>query len=133
MSISLTQKHFITWHTLLMFVAGWGVGAALSFGWPEYYFKWYPFIPVFFYVFGWFSISMFEACRRLAPQKMQLVYLGTKAIKMFFSLIVLLIYSVKVDEKKVIFFLVFFGFYILTLVFESWFFYQYEYGNKKVK
>ena len=133
MSISLTQKHFITWHTLLMFVAGWGVGAALSFGWPEYYFKWYPFIPVFFYVFGWFSISMFEACRRLAPKKIQLVYLGTKAIKMFFSLIVLLIYSVKVDEKKVVFFLVFFGFYILTLVFESWFFYQYEHGNKKVK
>ena len=133
MSVSLTKKLFITWFTLLMLVTGWGVGSALAIGWPEHYFEWYPFIPVFFYVFGWFTIYMFEACRRYAPQKMQLVYLGTKGIKMFFSLIVLLIYSVKVDERKVEFFLVFFGFYILTLVFESWFFYRYEYGNKKVK
>ena len=120
MSTSPTQRLFITWHTLLMLVAGWTIGPAIATWWPEHY-------------FGWFTISMFEACRRFAPKKIQLVYLGTKAIKMFFSLIVLLIYSVKVDEKKVEFFLVFFGFYILTLVFESWFFYRYEHGNKKVK
>ena len=130
MSTSPTQRLFITWHTLLMLVAGWTIGPAIATWWPEHYFGWYPFIPVFFYIFGWFTISMFEACRRFAPKKIQLVYLGTKAIKMFFSLIVLLIYSVKVDEKKVEFFLVFFGFYILTLVFESWFFYRYERGNK---
>ena len=133
MSISLTKKLFVTWFTLLILVSGWTIGPLLATWFPEHYFEWYPFIPVFFYIFGWFDISIFEACRRYAPQKMQLVYLGTKAIKMFFSLIVLLIYSVKIDEKKVVFFLVFFGFYILTLVFESWFFYQYEHGNKKVK
>ena len=61
---------------------------------------------------------------------MQLVYLGTKAIKMLFSLMVLLIYAIKVEEKKVEFFLTFFAFYLISLVFESWFFYRYEQGKK---
>ena len=90
-------------------------------------------MPVFFYLFGWFTIYMFEACRRYAPQKMQLVYLGTKAIKMLFSLMMLLIYAVKVEEKKVEFFLTFLAFYLISMVFESWFFLRYERKQKTKK
>lgn len=95
MSISLTKKLFVTWFTILILVSGWTIGPVLATWFPEHYFEWYPFIPVFFYIFGWFDISIFETCRRYAPQKIQLVYLGTKAIKMLFSLMVLLIYAVK--------------------------------------
>ena len=130
MSISLTKKLFITWYTLLMLVAGWTIGPAIAFFLPGHYFEWYPFIPVLFYIFGWFTISMFEVCRCYAPQKIQLVYLGTKAIKMFFSLMILLIYAVKMEEYKVEFFLTFFLFYLISMFFESWFFYKYERGNK---
>lgn len=133
MSISLTKKLYLSWFTLLMFVASWTIGPAIAIWIPEHYFEWYPFIPVFFYIFGWFTIYMFEACRRYAPQKIQLVYLGTKGIKMFFSLIILLIYAVKVEEKKVEFFLTFFVFYIITLIFDSWFFFHYERGQKVKK
>ena len=129
MSISLTKKLFVTWFTLLILVSGWTIGPVLATWFPEHYFQLYPFIPVFFYIFGYFDISIFEFCRRYAPQKMQLVYLGTKAIKMLFSLMVLLIYAVKVEEKKVEFFLTFFAFYLISLAFESWFFYRYERGN----
>jgi len=131
MSISLTKKLFVTWFTVLILVSGWTIGPVLATWFPEHYFEWYPFIPVFFYIFGYFDISIFEFCRRYAPQKMQLVYLGTKAIKMLFSLMVLLIYAVKVEEKKVEFFLTFFVFYLISLAFESWFFYRYERGNIK--
>lgn len=130
MSISQTKKLFITWYTLLMLVTGWTIGPAIVLWIPEHYFEWYPFIPVFFYIFGWFTIYMFEACRRYAPKKIQLVYLGTKSIKMLFSLMVLLIYAIKVEEKKVEFFLTFFVFYIISLVFESWFFFRYEREQK---
>ena len=133
MSVSLTKKLYLSWFTLLMFAAGWTIGLAIATWMPEHYFEWYPFIPVFFYIFGWFTIYMFEACRRYAPQKIQLVYLGTKGIKMFFSLIILLIYAVKVEEKKVEFFLTFFVFYIITLIFDSWFFFHYERGQKVKK
>ena len=130
MSISQTKKLFITWYTLLMLVTGWTIGTAIALWIPEHYFEWYPFIPVFFYIFGWFTIYMFEACRRYAPKKIQLVYLGTKSIKMLFSLMVLLIYAIKVEEKKVEFFLTFFVFYIISLVLESWFFFRYEREQK---
>lgn len=130
MSVSLTKKLFITWYTLLMLVAGWTIGPILAQGFPEHYFEWYPFIPVFFYIFGWFTISMFETCRKFAPQKLQLVYLGTKGIKMMFSMIILLVYAVKVEEKKVEFFLIFLAFYLISMVFESWFFFRYEQGKK---
>ena len=130
MSISQTKKLFITWYTLLMLVTGWTIGPAIALWIPEHYFEWYPFIPVFFYIFGWFTIYMFEACRRYAPKKIQLVYLGTKSIKMLFSLMVLLIYAIKAEEKKVEFFLTFFVFYIISLVFESWFFFRYEREQK---
>ncbi|MBQ8443078.1 MAG: hypothetical protein IJX29_06940 [Bacteroides sp.] len=133
MSISLTKKIFVTWYTLLMLVAGWTIGPAIALWMPQHYFEWYPFIPVFFYIFGWFTICMFEACRRYAPQKMHLVYIGTKSIKMLFSLIVLLIYAVKVEEKKIEFFLTFLAFYIISLVFESWFFLRYEHDKKRNK
>ena len=130
MSISLTKKLFITWYTLLMLVAGWTIGPAIAFFMQGHYFEWYPFITVFFYIFGWFTISMFEFCRCYAPQKIQLVYLGTKAVKMFFSLMILMIYAVKMKEYKVEFFLTFFLFYLISMFFESWFFYKYERGNK---
>ena len=133
MSVSLTKKLYLSWFTLLMFAVGWTIGLAIATWMPEHYFEWYPFIPVFFYIFGWFTIYMFEACRRYAPQKIQLVYLGTKGIKMFFSLIILLIYAVKVEEMKVEFFLTFFVFYIITLIFDSWFFFHYERGQKVKK
>ena len=128
----MPKKLYLTWFTLLMFVAGWTIGPALAIWMPIHYFEWYPFIPVFFYIFGWFTIYMFEACRKYAPQKIQLVYLGTKGIKMFFSLMMLLIYAVKVEEKKVEFFLTFFCFYVLTLIFDSWFFFRYERKQKSL-
>ena len=131
MSVSPTKKLFVTWFTILILVSGWTIGPVLATWFPEHYFEWYPFIPVFFYIFGYFDISIFEFCRRYAPQRMQLVYLGTKAIKMLFSLMVLLIYAVKVEEKKAEFFLTFFVFYLISLAFESWFFYRYERGNIK--
>lgn len=131
--MSLTKQYFIVWYTLLILVTGWSIGLCIAYFLPAHYFEWYPFIPVFFYLFGWFTIYMFEACRRYAPQKMQLVYLGTKAIKMLFSLMMLLIYAVKVEEKKVEFFLTFLAFYLISMVFESWFFLRYERKQKTKK
>lgn len=130
MSISLTKKLFITWYTLYMVIAAWIVGLTLGVVFPAWYFEWYPFIPVFFYIFGWFYIYMFDACRMFAPQKQQFVYLGMKGIKMIFSMGILLFYAVHVGERKTEFFLTFFLFYVLSLIFESSFFMKFE-GNKK--
>ena len=132
MSISMTKRSFLTWYTLYIFVFAWGVGLTLGMGFPSYYFDWYPFIPIFFYLFGWFYIYMFDACRIYAPNKRQLVYLGMKAIKMILSISILLFYSVKIEKHKTAFFLIFFLFYLLSMIFESSFFIKFE-KNRKIQ
>ena len=57
---------------------------------PGHYFGGYPFIPTYFYLFGLFSIYMFDTCRQHAPQKMLLLYLAIKMVKMILSIILVL-------------------------------------------
>ncbi|MCD7790698.1 MAG: hypothetical protein LUH55_09280, partial [Bacteroides thetaiotaomicron] len=93
----------------------------------------YPFIPVYFYIFGLFSIYMFDACRRHAPQKLSLLYLAMKMIKMILSLILLLIYCLAVREEAKAFLLTFISFYLLYLIYETWFFFSFEVNLKRKK
>ena len=68
MSISLTKRNFLYQITLLTLIAGWVGAGILHYLLPGHYFGGYPFIPVYFFLFGLFEISMFDACRKHAPQ-----------------------------------------------------------------
>lgn len=62
-NISKTKRNFIWWHTLFAVISG-ALGAViLHFALPGHYFGGYPFIPIYFYFFGLFSIYAFDACR----------------------------------------------------------------------
>ena len=53
-NISKTKRNFIWWHTLFAVISG-ALGAViLHFALPGHYFGGYPFIPVYFYIFGLF-------------------------------------------------------------------------------
>ena len=82
MSISLTKRNFLYQITLLTLIAGWVGAGILHYLLPGHYFGGYPFIPVYFFLFGLFEISMFDACRKHAPQKMLLLYMAMKVMKM---------------------------------------------------
>ena len=98
-NISKTKRNFIGLNTLFAILSGAAGALILHIALPGHYFGGYPFIPVYFYIFGLFSIYMFDACRRHAPQKMLLLYLAMKMIKMILSLILLLIYCLAVREE----------------------------------
>lgn len=76
---------------------------------------------------------MFDACRRHAPQKLSLLYLAMKMIKMILSLILLLIYCLAVREEAKAFLLTFISFYLLYLIYETWFFFSFEVNLKRKK
>ena len=116
-NISKTKRNFIWWHTLFAVIRG-ALGAV---------------IPIYFYFFGLFSIYAFDACRRHAPQRMLLLYLATKMIKMILSLILVLIYCLAVREEARAFLLTFILFYLIYLVFETWFFFSFELNQKRKK
>lgn len=48
MGFTLTKKRFLIWKTVMMVVAGLVVGGAIKLFWPEHYFAWFPFIPLYF-------------------------------------------------------------------------------------
>lgn len=132
MNISKTKRNFIGLHTLFgVLSAALGV-VILHVSLPGHYFGGYPFIPVYFYLFGLFSIYMFDACRRHAPQKLLLLYLAMKMIKMILSMLLLMVYCLAVREEAKAFLLTFVSFYLIYLIFETWFFFSFE-MNRKLK
>ena len=122
MSISLTKRNFLYQITLLTLIAGWVGAGILHYLLPGHYFGGYPFIPVYFFLFGLFEISMFDACRKHAPQKMLLL-----------SVILLVVYCFAVREEAKLFLLTFILYYIVYLIYETWFFFTYEVGKKQKK
>ena len=133
MNISKTKRRFICWHTLFAAIsAALGV-VILHAALPGHYFGGYPFIPVYFYFFGLFSLYMSEACRRRAPRKQLLLYLAIKMAKMVLSVILTLIYCLTVREEVKAFLLTFISFYLIYLIFETWFFFSFELNQKRKK
>ena len=133
MSISLTKRNFLYQITLLTLIAGWVGAGILHYLLPGHYFGGYPFIPVYFFLFGLFEISMFDACRKHAPQKMLLLYMAMKVMKMLLSVILLVVYCFAVREEAKLFLLTFILYYIVYLIYETWFFFTYEVGKKQKK
>ena len=133
MSINLSKRKYLLYLTLITLLLS-GVGGVTYFSLvPEHYFGGYPLIPVFFYIFGVFNIYMFDACRRFAPEKMLLLHLAMKVLKMILSVIVLVIYCMVVREEAVAFLLTFIVNYLIYLVFETSFFAGYELNKKRQK
>ena len=125
MSINLTKRKYLLYLTLITLLLS-GVGGVTYFSLvPEHYFGGYPLIPVFFY--------MFDACRRFAPEKMLLLHLAMKVLKMILSVIFLVIYCMVVREEAVAFLLTFIVNYLIYLVFETSFFAGYELNKKRQK
>ncbi len=132
-NISKTKRIFVGRGTRVAILSVSAGALILHIALPGHYFGGYPFIPVYFYIFGLFSIYMFDACRRHAPQKMLLLYLAMKMMKMILSLILLLIYCLAVREEARAFLLTFISFYLLYLIYETWFFFSFEVNLKRKK
>lgn len=130
--MTITKRNYLLQTTLLTVLVG-GIG-----GWayysvnPYHYFGGYPLIPLFFYIFGIFMISMTENCRHHIPGRMLQIYLLMRVMRMLASIIVMLIYCVIVREESKGFLLTFIANYLIYLIYDSWFFFTFE-ANRKMK
>lgn len=132
LSMSLTKRKFLVYLTLITVLLGTAGALVLHFFDPGHYFGGYPLIPVYFFLYGVFYIYMFDACRRHAPQRMVMLFLGMKVMKFIISVLLLILYCVAVPDSAVAFMLTFVAFYLSYLIYESWFFFVYEW-NKRLK
>ena len=118
MSLLAVKRKFIISLTILMVVLSWGGALVFHTLLPRYYFAWYPSIPIFFYLFGFFYIFMFGYCYRVSPQKMVL------------SILIMSVYAVAVAHQVLSFIGTYMVFYIIFLIFETRFFFHFEIKHK---
>lgn len=133
MSTSPIKRKFLLQLTLLTVVIGWVGAGVFHYCLPGHYFEGYPFILVYFYLFGILSIQLFDACLRRAPQKLLLFYMAMKVMKMVLSLLVLVVYCMVVRQQAQTFLLTFISLYLVYLIYESWFFFCFEWSRKQKK
>jgi len=90
---------------------------------PGSYFSSYPFIPLFFY--GYALITRFlanKAIKSLSSKKVLYVFLLAKTMKIVLSMIILFIIIFAFKENAKAFSLIFMSFYMVFLVYDTWFF-----------
>ncbi len=103
------------------------VGALLYYVFPQYYPNWYEGILIFFLLLESLILIYVEsASRRVTQRQMLNTYMLTKVVKVFASLIFVLVYAKAVGESIKSFVLVFMIFYLLFLGFELFLFLKIE-------
>lgn len=93
---------------------------------PQNYFIAYPLIPTYFYLFGLLFIYLFERIYKNIQQRTLLLYVSLRMMKLMVSIVVLIIYGVLIKDQVVAFMFTFVAFYLLYLILEILFFYNFE-------
>lgn len=131
MGLSVTKKNFLLWLTLIILFAGIGVYYVIQEFFPEHYFSFYPAIPLFFYAFGWYYIYIFDYSRKKNNSNALSIYIGTKVVKMLIAMLVMLLYLVFAKSHRADFIIVFFLFYLFSIIYETLYFYVFEHNKNK--
>ena len=127
------KRTFIISLTLLMLVLGWGGAEVFQLFFAEYYSPYYPLIPLFFYVFGFIFIYLFEFVHKHTPDKSLMVYVIDKGAKLVIGAIFLAIYGMLINIQTKAYLWTFLIYYFIYLIFESCFFLRFEMEMKKKK
>ncbi|NDV82700.1 hypothetical protein [Bacteroides sp. 51] len=131
MKKSIQKRNYLIILTALTLVAGIGGALILQYALPQYYFSSYPFIPIYFYVFGFIFIYLFERVRRNIQNKTLLLYASLRMMKLMVSIIILVIAGYVVPDQIKEFLFTFIAFYLIYLIFETLFFFNFETKESK--
>lgn len=133
MKANAVIRTYIGQSVLLTLVAG-AVGGYLYATYsPEASLAGYLTIPLFFFVMGTVAMGVTEWSRQRRPRQMPQIYLLTRGAKMVLAVVMLAIYCFCRTSEARGYLIAFIAFYLLFLVYESWFFSTYERNRKKQK
>ncbi|MFA6334759.1 MAG: hypothetical protein WCX48_04275 [Bacteroidales bacterium] len=122
------KVHWKLIFVLLFFyiIVGLIVGLIMYHYYPDYYFSWYPAIPGYFTLMGLVLFRCMIVCRRNNPKKIINVYMMMRGIKLFITLLSLLLYTLYIDVNTFEFAMVTLGFYFFYLIIETYIFIKFE-------
>lgn len=119
----LTKSHLIlglVLLTVLCLIMGFLV---LYFLFPQYYFKLYPLVPIYFFLISLAEIRIIAGSQKKGLVFIMNKYMQLKAIKLFASLILLILYCFIVAEQTFVFLITFLLYYLIYLIVEAVVFY----------
>ncbi|KAA6344341.1 hypothetical protein EZS27_008037 [termite gut metagenome] len=131
MDVNRAKYSYVIIHicvTLLTALGGFYVLHSLI---PEHYFSGYPFIAIYFFVLGVVHFFLFDLYDKYTQRKKLLFYMAIKVQKFILSIVVLVVYCLLVRTFIMEFVFTFVAFYLITLLFETIFFYHLEWKSKK--
>lgn len=102
---------------------GLAVYAVLYWGFPRYYFGWYPLVPSFFILLSFAMSLWLIRYEQRNPQKMATAYLLLRGVKLLLAMALLFLYYVLIGKDMAAMVLSLFLFYIVYLLTETWLFY----------
>lgn len=119
-------KYFLIFHTVILFIAGFGIWFILKCCFPTLLLNSYFIIPLFFYLMGIIFIWKFRHTSINKPDAMANVYMLMRMIKVFVSFLLILIYWL-IDKLNIrSFATIFIIFYLINLVWETYIYLRME-------
>lgn len=113
-------------HTALQLVTAIGIQFILDNFFPEILFDNYCIIPLFFFIIGFIPLSCFKFSPNSQPQKTVNIYMLLRVIKIFITLITILIYWIFDKDHMRNFVIIFALFYLINLIWETYIYMRME-------
>lgn len=102
------------------------LGILLYLLWPDHYFKWYPSIPVFYWLVGLAMAYFLDRAKRSHEDMIVTIYMIVRICKFIVAIAFLSLYVILIGENVRMFGLTLMLFYFIYLVLETYTFYLYE-------
>lgn len=107
------------------------LGGLLYTIWPEYYFKWYPSIPIFYWLMSILMAFFLDRVKRKGGDVTIVTYMIVRLCKFTLALIFLWMYAALVGEKLKMFGFTLMIFYFIYITLETYTLYLFE--KKRMK
>ena len=124
-------RHFLIVHTLMLFVAGFGVWYLLKIFSPETLIDTYFVAPLFFYLTGLVLIFMMKRIPKDKPKEMVNMYMLLRAVKIFIGVLIITFYWFLDREQIRSFAIIFIIFYLIYLGVETYIYMKIELSLKE--
>lgn len=112
--------------TFINVALGVTLGGLLYTIWPNHYFRWYPSIPVFYWIMGLAMAFFLDRVKKKHGDMIVTIYMIVRLCKFIIALTFLWLYAALVEEHVKSFGLTLMLFYFIYLVLETYTFYLYE-------
>lgn len=124
---------FITILLIGYMAFGIAVGMTLYHFFPDLYFSWYPVIPSYYSIIAIILYGLLRHFREKNPKKMIHAYMMMRGIKLFLTILIVLLYNLYIDEKEEEFTIVISALYLFYLVLETYLYAKFELSIKNAK